>query len=192
MPDSPADVKTQPRLTPPTMPPPPPAVSQAPNRNASFTPTTSRSMLNGSSHSSHSPTSLNGAPSTPNGFSNGPAMSSTASLSNQQLPPACGARQLCKLKRFLTTLQQFGNDISPEIGERVRSLVLGLVVSPARLFSSSLSLSPCLSFSPTHSPTFLKLQYLLSCVQYLQLCLSSSFTVKLLLQVFQSLPSSGF
>jgi len=82
-------------------------------------------VLNGSSHS---PTSLNGAPSTPNGFSNGPAMSSTASLSNQQLPPACGARQLCKLKRFLTTLQQFGNDISPEIGERVRSLVLGLVV----------------------------------------------------------------
>ncbi|XP_028297855.1 protein CBFA2T3 isoform X2 [Gouania willdenowi] len=126
MPDSPADVKTQPRSTPPTMPPPPPAVSQATNRNSSFTPTTSKSMLNGSSHS---PTSLNGAPSTPNGFSNGPAMSSTASLSNQQLPPACGARQLCKLKRFLTTLQQFGNDISPEIGERVRSLVLGLVNS---------------------------------------------------------------
>ncbi|CAL9701562.1 unnamed protein product [Knipowitschia caucasica] len=126
MPDSPADVKTQPRSTPPTMPPPPPAVSQVTSRNASFTPTTSKSMLNGSSHS---PTSLNGAPSTPNGFSNGPAMSSTASLSNQQLPPACGARQLCKLKRFLTTLQQFGNDISPEIGERVRSLVLGLVNS---------------------------------------------------------------
>ncbi|XP_068192755.1 protein CBFA2T3 isoform X4 [Antennarius striatus] len=126
MPDSPADVKTQPRSTPPTMPPPPPAVSQATNRSASFTPATSKSMLNGSSHS---PTSLNGAPSTPNGFSNGPAMSSTASLSNQQLPPACGARQLCKLKRFLTTLQQFGNDISPEIGERVRSLVLGLVNS---------------------------------------------------------------
>ncbi|ROL46261.1 Protein CBFA2T3 [Anabarilius grahami] len=40
MPDSPADVKTQPRSTPPTMPPPPPAVSQAVNRNASFTPTT--------------------------------------------------------------------------------------------------------------------------------------------------------
>uniref|UniRef100_A0A667X0X4 CBFA2/RUNX1 partner transcriptional co-repressor 3 n=1 Tax=Myripristis murdjan TaxID=586833 RepID=A0A667X0X4_9TELE len=148
MPDSPADVKTQPRSTPPTMPPPPPAVSQAANRNASFTPTTKNRgkvkrclcvcvcvclvylcvclLLNGSSHS---PTSLNGAPSTPNGFSNGPAMSSTASLSNQQLPPACGARQLCKLKRFLTTLQQFGNDISPEIGERVRSLVLGLVNS---------------------------------------------------------------
>ncbi|XP_062845451.1 protein CBFA2T3 isoform X2 [Trichomycterus rosablanca] len=123
MPDSPADVKTQSRSTPPTMPPPPPAVSQVTNRNASFTPTT---MLNGSSHS---PTALNGAPSTPNGFSNGPAGSSTAALPTQQLPPACGARQLCKLKRFLTTLQQFGNDISPEIGERVRSLVLGLVNS---------------------------------------------------------------
>lgn len=51
--------------------------------------------------------------------------------SSQQLPPACGARQLSKLKRFLTTLQQFGSDISPEIGERVRALVLGLVVSKA-------------------------------------------------------------
>ncbi|CAD5117784.1 DgyrCDS6535 [Dimorphilus gyrociliatus] len=48
---------------------------------------------------------------------------------NQQLPPACGAKQLSKLKRFLTTLQQFGSDISPEIGERVRSLVLALVNS---------------------------------------------------------------
>ncbi|KPP56647.1 hypothetical protein Z043_125719, partial [Scleropages formosus] len=76
-----------------------------------------------------SPTALNGAPSPPNGFSNGPSSSSSSSLANQQLPPACGARQLSKLKRFLTTLQQFGNDISPEIGERVRTLVLGLVNS---------------------------------------------------------------
>ncbi|NWZ99977.1 MTG16 protein, partial [Nesospiza acunhae] len=83
-------------------------------------------VMNGSSHS---PTTINGAPSTPNGFSNGPATSSSASLSTHQLPPACGARQLSKLKRFLTTLQQFGNDISPEIGERVRTLVLGLVNS---------------------------------------------------------------
>ncbi|XP_067158461.1 protein CBFA2T3 isoform X4 [Apteryx mantelli] len=123
MPDSPADVKTQPRSTPPSMPPPPPAVTQGATRHPSFTPST---MMNGSSHS---PTAINGAPSTPNGFSNGPATSSTASLSNHQLPPACGARQLSKLKRFLTTLQQFGNDISPEIGERVRTLVLGLVNS---------------------------------------------------------------
>ncbi|NXL37425.1 MTG16 protein, partial [Glaucidium brasilianum] len=123
MPDSPADVKTQSRSTPPSMPPPPPAVTQGATRHPSFTPNT---MMNGSSHS---PTAINGAPSTPNGFSNGPATSSTASLSTHQLPPACGARQLSKLKRFLTTLQQFGNDISPEIGERVRTLVLGLVNS---------------------------------------------------------------
>uniref|UniRef100_A0A8C4P5B7 CBFA2/RUNX1 partner transcriptional co-repressor 3 n=1 Tax=Dromaius novaehollandiae TaxID=8790 RepID=A0A8C4P5B7_DRONO len=122
MPDSPADVKTQARSTPPSM-PPPPAVTQGATRHPSFTPST---MMNGSSHS---PTAINGAPSTPNGFSNGPATSSSASLSNHQLPPACGARQLSKLKRFLTTLQQFGNDISPEIGERVRTLVLGLVNS---------------------------------------------------------------
>ncbi|XP_027701883.1 protein CBFA2T3 isoform X2 [Vombatus ursinus] len=149
MPDSPAEVKTQSRSTPPSMPPPPPAVTQGATRHPSFTPNTNREdgpptflppgrfhgclkwsmvclLMNGSSHS---PTAINGAPSTPNGFSNGPATSSTASLSNQQLPPACGARQLSKLKRFLTTLQQFGNDISPEIGERVRTLVLGLVNS---------------------------------------------------------------
>ncbi|XP_038041450.2 protein CBFA2T3 isoform X2 [Anas platyrhynchos] len=149
MPDSPADVKTQPRSTPPSMPPPPPAVTQGATRHPSFTPSTNRDagpptflprgrfhgclkwsmvclLMNGSSHS---PTAINGAPSTPNGFSNGPATSSTASLSTHQLPPACGARQLSKLKRFLTTLQQFGNDISPEIGERVRTLVLGLVNS---------------------------------------------------------------
>ncbi|XP_053127098.1 protein CBFA2T3 isoform X3 [Hemicordylus capensis] len=123
MPDSPADVKTQSRSTPPNMPPPSPAVTQGATRHPTFTP---NPIMNGSSHS---PTAINGAPSTPNGFSNGPATSSTASLSNHQLPPACGARQLSKLKRFLTTLQQFGNDISPEIGERVRTLVLGLVNS---------------------------------------------------------------
>ncbi|XP_028818992.1 protein CBFA2T1 isoform X2 [Denticeps clupeoides] len=121
MPDSPADVKTQSRLTPPTMPPPP--TTQGAPRTSSFTPTT---LTNGTSHS---PTALNGAPSPPNGLSNGPSSSSSSSLANQQLPPACGARQLSKLKRFLTTLQQFGNDISPEIGERVRTLVLGLVNS---------------------------------------------------------------
>lgn len=98
----------------------------------------SLSVTNGTSHS---PTALNGAPSPPNGFSNGPSSSSSSSLANQQLPPACGARQLSKLKRFLTTLQQFGNDISPEIGERVRTLVLGLVVSKKRYNNCYLFLS---------------------------------------------------
>uniref|UniRef100_A0A8C6TRV9 RUNX1 partner transcriptional co-repressor 1 n=1 Tax=Neogobius melanostomus TaxID=47308 RepID=A0A8C6TRV9_9GOBI len=116
MPDSPADVKAQSRLTPPTMPPPP--STQGAPRNSSYTPTT-REFI-------HLPERCTLAP---NGYSNGPSSSSSSSLANQQLPPACGARQLSKLKRFLTTLQQFGNDISPEIGERVRTLVLGLVNS---------------------------------------------------------------
>lgn len=70
---------------------------------------------------SHSPLSLM------NGRTPSPSALVNSSMS-QQLPPACGARQLSKLKRFLTTLQQFGSDISPDIGERVRTLVLGLVV----------------------------------------------------------------
>ncbi|XP_037373942.1 protein CBFA2T3 [Talpa occidentalis] len=149
MPDSPAEVKTQPRATPPSM--PPPAASQGPARQPPSRPTPHKhredgpvmSLPPGRFHgclkwsmvcllmngSSHSPTAVSGAPSTPSGFSNGPAASSTASLSTQHLPPACGARQLSKLKRFLSTLQQFGGDISPEIGERVRALVLGLVNS---------------------------------------------------------------
>ncbi|XP_047566052.1 protein CBFA2T3 isoform X1 [Lutra lutra] len=148
MPDSPAEVKTQPRSTPPSMLPPPPAASQGATRLPSFTPHTNRedgptmSLPHGRFHGclkwsmvcllmngGHSPTAVNGAPSTPSGFSNGPATSSTASLSTQHLPPACGTRQLSKLKRFLTALQQFGTDISPEIGARVRTLVLGLVNS---------------------------------------------------------------
>ncbi|XP_069758050.1 protein CBFA2T1 isoform X7 [Narcine bancroftii] len=123
MPDSPTDVKTQSQSTPPAMPPPPPTIIQGPARNISFSPTT---MMNGTSHL---PTAISGSPSIPKGLSDGPAISTTASLTNQQLPPTCGARQLSKLKRFLTTLRQFANDISPEIGERVRNLVLGLVNS---------------------------------------------------------------
>ena len=85
------------------------------------------SMVNGM----HSPRSMNGGtPSPTNSMNNNNAPSSGgAAAGGQEVPPACGARQLSKLKRFLTTLQQFGSDISPEIGERVRGLVMGLVVS---------------------------------------------------------------
>lgn len=38
-------------------------------------------------------------------------------------------RPLVKVKRFLSTLVQFGNDIGTDVGDRVRSLVLSLVVS---------------------------------------------------------------
>ncbi|CAF0948786.1 unnamed protein product [Rotaria sordida] len=37
------------------------------------------------------------------------------------------SRQLNKLKRFLSTLYYFGSDISNEIGERVRALILALI-----------------------------------------------------------------
>jgi hypothetical protein len=67
---------------------------------------------------------VNGSHTSPLGTTSPPTVGNGAN----QLPPACGARQLSKLKRFLTTLQQFGSDISPEIGERVRGLVLNLVV----------------------------------------------------------------
>lgn len=40
-----------------------------------------------------------------------------------------GARQLNKVKRFLTTLQQFASDVAPDVGERVHALILGLVSS---------------------------------------------------------------
>ncbi|XP_043382698.1 protein CBFA2T2 isoform X7 [Chelonia mydas] len=122
MPGSPVEVKIQSRSSPPSMPPLPPVNPGGP-RPVSFTPTALPNGIN------HSPPTLNGAPSPPQRFSNGPASSSSSSLTNQQLPATCGARQLSKLKRFLTTLQQFGNDISPEIGEKVRTLVLALVNS---------------------------------------------------------------
>lgn len=37
-------------------------------------------------------------------------------------------RPLLKVKRFLSTLVTFGQDISPDIGERVRGLVMSLAV----------------------------------------------------------------
>ena len=86
-----------------------------------------------------------------------PSPPSVPTSSSQQLPPACGARQLSKLKRFLTTLQQFGSDISPEIGERVRALVLGLVVSHAMFSNGNISLvklstsTSCYTFRSTEN-----------------------------------------
>ncbi|NP_001079944.1 uncharacterized protein LOC379635 [Xenopus laevis] len=122
MPGSPMEVKIHSRSSPPTMAPLPPVNPGGP-RPVAFPPSSHSNGIN------HSPPALNGAPSPPQRSSNGPSSSSSSSLANQQLPATCGARQLSKLKRFLTTLQQFGNDISPEIGEKVRTLVLALVNS---------------------------------------------------------------
>ena len=115
MPDSPTDSAAHP---PPQAPPVP---SPNPN-NAPAVPVVGdvRSLTNNST----SP-AVNGIHSNVSG----PVSPSNIGNGVNQLPPACGARQLSKLKRFLTTLQQFGSDISPEIGERVRGLVMNLVVS---------------------------------------------------------------
>uniref|UniRef100_A0A8C5QZR2 CBFA2/RUNX1 partner transcriptional co-repressor 2 n=1 Tax=Leptobrachium leishanense TaxID=445787 RepID=A0A8C5QZR2_9ANUR len=122
MPGSPMEMKIHSRSSPPIMAPLPPVNPSGP-RPVSFPPSSLSNGIN------HSPPSLNGAPSPPQRSSSGPSSSSSSSLANQQLPATCGVRQLSKLKRFLTTLQQFGNDISPEIGEKVRTLVLALVNS---------------------------------------------------------------
>lgn len=157
MPGSPVDAKTHSRSAPSSLAsstmPPLPSVNPSGPRPASFSTTACKGHLQFfvSQHTGcpavfqsiesisvfffavtngnhHSPPTLNAVPSPPQRYSNGPSSSSSSSLANQQLPATCGARQLSKLKRFLTTLQQFGNDISPEIGDNVRSLVLALVV----------------------------------------------------------------
>ncbi|XP_017780729.1 PREDICTED: protein CBFA2T1, partial [Nicrophorus vespilloides] len=48
---------------------------------------------------------------------------------NQAASSCSVTRPLVKVKRFLSTLAQFGNDIGPDIGERVRTLILNLVSS---------------------------------------------------------------
>lgn len=53
-------------------------------------------------------------------------------LSNSPLQTT--TKQLNKLKHFLSSLYHFGLDISNEIGERVRTLILALVVSLVLLF----------------------------------------------------------
>ena len=44
------------------------------------------------------------------------------------VPPVAGARQLAKLKRFLTSLLQFGHDMPSEAGDKTEELVVKLVV----------------------------------------------------------------
>lgn len=54
---------------------------------------------------------------------------SSASHSRPPSPPSSLAKELTKLKSFLSTLYYFGSDVSSETGERVRGLILALVVS---------------------------------------------------------------
>ncbi|XP_039264825.2 protein CBFA2T2-like isoform X2 [Styela clava] len=66
--------------------------------------------------------SRSGSPLLMQGSSGSSPVVSTSPDSSQSVQ-----RQLSKLKRFLTTLQQFGNDISTDIGETVHYLVYSLV-----------------------------------------------------------------
>jgi len=72
----------------------------------------------------------NGSSITTNNIQSPPLSSSpqpTTVRSNS--PIQTSSKQLDKLRRFLSTLYYFGSDISNEIGERVRALILALVVS---------------------------------------------------------------
>ena len=142
MPGSPVKVKIQSSSSTPTMPPLPPINPGGP-RPVSFTPTALSNGIN------NSPPTLSSAPSPPQRFSNGPASSTSSALTNQQLPATRGARQLSKLKRFLATLQQFGNVISPETGEKVQTLVLTLVNSTVTIEEFHCKLQEATNF-PLH------------------------------------------
>src|ERR1700722_8406542 len=88
------------------------------NSNASTSMTTIADNNNGSSSSSslitiQSPP-LSASPQTTTIRSNSPIQTLS--------------KQLDKLRRFLSTLYYFGSDISNDIGERVRALILALVV----------------------------------------------------------------
>lgn len=80
----------------------------------------------------------NGSPSPPSQAAAGRA--NTAATQAEQLTFAAAAstaRQISKLKRFLTTLHQFSCEISPDVGERVHALVTGLAVSTSTSTSTS-------------------------------------------------------
>ena len=66
------------------------------------------------------------SPSTGNPLQSPP---STISLQTPTVRSASPSKQLDKLKRFFSTLYHFGSDISNETGERVRTLILALIVS---------------------------------------------------------------
>ncbi|KAI1285460.1 Protein CBFA2T2 [Halotydeus destructor] len=74
-----------------------------------------------------------GSPSPPQPAGPASAGLHAKSSAGEQLTLASAAgpsvRQISKLKRFLTTLYQFACDIGPEVGERVHTLITGLVNS---------------------------------------------------------------
>lgn len=57
-----------------------------------------------------------------------PSPPQTTTIRSNSPSQTSSAKQLDKLRRFLSTLYYFGSDISNEIGERVRALVFALIV----------------------------------------------------------------
>lgn len=77
-------------------------------------------------HNSSSPTN--------NGTPPPPASSATAILANTSAS-VHDSQRLLKIRRFLGALVQFGQDTNPDVGDRLRSLVLSLAVSLTDTFS---------------------------------------------------------
>ncbi|CAL1274622.1 unnamed protein product [Larinioides sclopetarius] len=116
------------------MPESPSAVKQhlaAPSSGRSSAPISSHKSSSGmnGSHSPHSTTPAGRTPSPPGTTSSSVAPAPSSVNGPQDLGIGLNVRPLSKLKRFLTTLQQFGADISPDTGERMHTLILGLVSS---------------------------------------------------------------
>lgn len=56
-------------------------------------------------------------------------VSSSSYPTRSTSPTQSPSRQVNKLKRFLSTLYHFGSDLSRDVAERVRTLILALLVS---------------------------------------------------------------
>ncbi|XP_064467075.1 protein CBFA2T1-like isoform X2 [Ornithodoros turicata] len=126
MPDTPQDVKP---LSPTQL----PKVSSMQGVNGVHSPATASSLPTTGGRSLSPPTENPGdgtrATHGSSGVSSSTAPGGDSTAAAAAAVAAVGARQLSKVKRFLTTLQQFGSDVSPEVGERVHGLILGLVSS---------------------------------------------------------------
>lgn len=71
-------------------------------------------------HNSSSPTN-NGTPP--------PTASATALITGNTATSVHDSQRLLKIRRFLGALVQFGQDTNPDVGDRLRSLVLSFAVS---------------------------------------------------------------
>jgi hypothetical protein len=92
------------------------------NENSS----TSASMITVTENSNNGSSSITTTIAT-NHIQSPPSPQATTIRSNS--PIQTSLKQLDKLRRFLSTLYYFGSDISNDVGERVRALILALVVS---------------------------------------------------------------